>query len=455
MDALIRRLQEINVGALGVLVILFTALLAEGANSAVRASLMAAVLLVALMIGVAGAPRRDLASVLSANRLSILALLVFLAWAMAMTAPGLPLGLQSSPHWAPVANAPLSLSPFRTLEGAVALLGPAAAFLLGALVAPDPNARDWVGRWVVALTILYALIALYGFFSNDGHSGGRLDVGISSANAAATLFGVLTLVGAGLIVRGARGRLGQADQRHGLPASWSWAEFLVRTPLSLAAVLLATTCLLLTASRGGLIATGVAFILFVIAFASQRLKQTYARSSALVAPLLALVILFVVLFVRGGERTVERFALASEDFEGREMLAKAHWQAFLERPLIGHGLNTYHEINALAATPENWSSLRIAGSAHNIYVQVLEETGLIGFALFALMLATPLSRAFTRIAGGGSGLEWAAIALATSALVLLHGLVDFGLQVPALAALFAFLVGAAVGRAQRRVGHSV
>jgi hypothetical protein len=65
------------------------------------------------------------------------------------------------------------------------------------------------------------------------------------------------------------------------------------------------------------------------------------------------------------------------------------------------------------------------------------------------MLAPLMARALRRLARGEGGVEWAAAALAMSALLLLHGLVDFALQVPAIAAFYAFMLGACVGAPQR------
>jgi hypothetical protein len=75
-------------------------------------------------------------------------------------------------------------------------------------------------------------------------------------------------------------------------------------------------------------------------------------------------------------------------------------------------------------------------------VQLLEETGILGAGLFVLMLAPPLFSAFGAALLGRSGSHWAAAAFAAFALALLHGVVDFGLQVPAIAAFLSFCLGA-------------
>jgi O-antigen ligase len=124
------------------------------------------------------------------------------------------------------------------------------------------------------------------------------------------------------------------------------------------------------------------------------------------------------------------------------MLFETHWQAFLDRPWLGHGLGTFHAINAYYATPENWRAVLTVGAAHNVVLQSLEESGLIGFALLSVMVLMPVTRAFRAAITGRSGQAWSSLAVATTVLVYVHGMVDFGLNVPGIAALFAFMLGA-------------
>lgn len=451
MHALLRRLKDVNAPALAVLIVLFLALLLNGANSAAGAALLSITTLAALAVAAALAPRRALQGLVVANWVSITAALTFLVLALLSTLPGLGWPERTHTLWTMLGDGawPASISPYRTLEGAVAVMSVFASYALGALAAPDSKSRDWAGRWLVGFAIAYAFAGLYLFFANAGARGARLDVGVTSANAAAALFGVFSVIAAALLVRAGRGRLG-GDVETPLPSGWRWAGFAFKAPMSFAAMLLLFACLLLTASRGGLVATLAGFLLFAAAIATQSLKNASARGGVLLAPIAIFAAAFALLFARGGEDVMQRFALAAEDLEVRRALADAHWGFVMERPMLGHGLNTYHELNALAATPENWRALRAPGSTHNIFIQVLEETGVIGLGLWALMLATPLFRAISRIAGRRSGAEWAAAAFAATALLLLHGVVDFTLQVPAIAALYAFILGMTLGRAERR-----
>ncbi len=452
MSGVLQRLSRLNPIAALALLIIFPALLMGGANSASGGALLALALL-ACLLGVAiAAPRALLARTLGANGVTLCAALAFIGFGLVSTL-GVS-GETAHPLWAAfdLPTRAASLSPYRTIEGAASFVAPCAAFLLGALAAPDSRARDQLGRWTMLLAAIYCILALGLFLSAQARPGGRLDPAISSANAAATVFGFLMIIAMVMIVRAARGRLtsavgsetcsdaGRASSILGV------ARLVIAAPLSLATAMLAFAGLLLTASRGGLLAALIGAAVFALLMAPRALSSAQVRAGALLAPLIGLGALFAVLFMRGGDEVLRRFALTADDAEVRTMLAQAHWAAFTERPMLGHGLNAYHELNLLVQTEANWRALEGVGSAHNIFIQALEEGGYVGFGLLALIFAAPLVRAFATLFGRGGGAEWAAGAIAVSALALAHGSVDFGLQVPAVAALFAFLLGAGSAR---------
>lgn len=439
----LRGLDRFNPGAPIFLTIVLFALLAEGANDAARSALLSGALLAQLALAVMLASGRRLRGLLRANWISGAAGLALLAWAAVSAWPGGRFGALAHPDFAAfgLEQSAISLSPSRSLEGAVALLGPIAAYALGVLCGAGRSGRDSVGRWLAVLAIVYAMVALAMFMASQATLGGRLDVGIGSANAAATVFGLFALFALAMIVRAGAGKLDEG-RASALPARLRWARFALRAPLSFTALIIVTACILLTASRGGLVAIVTAVLIFAAALAARTLTRE-VRAGAFLLPFAALGAIALAFFFRGGALLRERFS--SLDGESRRLLMAEHWQAFLDRPLLGHGLNTFHEISARGSDPETWAQVRTAGSTHNIFIQGLEETGLIGACLFALMLGPPIVRALSRTLWGRSGAEWAAAAVAACVLCALHGVVDFGLQVPAISALFAFALGAFAG----------
>ena len=116
------------------------------------------------------------------------------------------------------------------------------------------------------------------------------------------------------------------------------------------------------------------------------------------------------------------------------------WPRF---PLLGAGFNAFGTAYLPYQTVEKaewW------GEAHNEYLQVLLDTGLVGLALFGALLAR-LAPAVARAARTGTpGLLLGAALLGMAA----HNVVDFNWQIPANAASFAALLGAAVRLDQAR-----
>jgi O-antigen ligase len=127
----------------------------------------------------------------------------------------------------------------------------------------------------------------------------------------------------------------------------------------------------------------------------------------------------------------------------------AHWKAFLAAPWLGYGLGSFDAINQLVTTSENYPSLWNIHATHNVYLQWLEEGGILAAlpmflcigALLLLMVrgARQRVRMTTLIRG-----------LAAASLVfVIQGASDFALQIPSISALFAAILGLGVGLSVR------
>jgi len=252
---------------------------------------------------------------------------------------------------------------------------------------------------------------------------------------------MLALSAMPLWMRGFNGRL-RAPGRV-LAGKFQTLQKLIVAPLSLAAFMFCIACVIMTASRGGILA-GLAGLIALASLLALSLRRANDGETAKAwRPALALGGVAAALVLFGGQFLFERFEKIGESSnQDRRTVIETHWDAFLERPVWGHGLNTFHAINEAGATPENWRATRVVGAAHNIFVQALEEGGLIGGGLLFGAYGALILHAFWRALNASSGREWAAAAFAASLLALLHGLVDFGLNVPAISALLCFMLGA-------------
>jgi O-antigen ligase len=170
--------------------------------------------------------------------------------------------------------------------------------------------------------------------------------------------------------------------------------------------------------------------------ASQRKIRLTVRSRDLVLATAALAIVAV-----ASVPTWTRVDELDSDATIRGQIFSTHWGAFLASPVFGHGLGSFNDINGQALTTDNYAVLWSIRAAHNVYIQWLEEAGVAGaLPMFALVAAIMLISVF-HVAKMRSGQTLARGLVASSVVVLLHGVTDYALQVPSIAAFWAFLLG--------------
>jgi O-antigen ligase len=118
-----------------------------------------------------------------------------------------------------------------------------------------------------------------------------------------------------------------------------------------------------------------------------------------------------------------------------------------DRPVLGWGLGTF-----LIAYPQyrSFSTDLVVNQAHNDYVQVLVETGILGFACVAWFIVN-LYRISLRNWRAHSRVATVSVlgALVGCTGILIHSLSDFNLHIPANAAMFFVLCGIASGGTER------
>ena len=150
-------------------------------------------------------------------------------------------------------------------------------------------------------------------------------------------------------------------------------------------LILAGTTILLTASRGATLATVVA--LAIIPLTQARLGGRQRVALVLTVLLLIGSVLFFV-----PETSWERLATVPTEFEqgtftGRTIIWKAGWEIFRAHPFVGIGANAFRVIvSRELAEPIRMGEADPAPPAHNTFLSVLVEQGVLGFAVFCGML---------------------------------------------------------------------
>ena len=284
----------------------------------------------------------------------------------------------------------------------------------------------------------------------------RLTATFPNPNHQALYFAICLFLALGLLVRPHRqdggpsvsARVNGGSRRHSWPL---WASVAL-----VGLVLVLATALTLTLSRGGIVSAlgGIVTLLVLLA-----VGRTRSRLPLLVISGLAAFIAYATWV--GMESMAVRFmGLAQEPFgDLRWPVWAATLRMAVEAPVLGVGLGGYQDAFT-RFRPEAVPVDKLVTFAHNDYLQLLAETGFVGFV--ALMWALIGLGAFvlTRFRGRRDSFVKGLAMGAFCALVVaaLHSLVDFGLHRPANALLVvavAALLPAIVTWHQHRTGESV
>ena len=205
--------------------------------------------------------------------------------------------------------------------------------------------------------------------------------------------------------------------------------------------------LFLSASRAGILS--FCFQLGLLAY------LVWARQSGRKQlPLATGVILLAGAFVvwLGVGPTWDRFArLWAQDFsqERRLMMLEDSWRIFLDHPGAGTGAGTLVTVYPQYASFDDG---RVVDHAHNDYLELLAETGIVGGLCALGFVVLLFRRALMNLQSDQSAFILAARtgALVACSGLLLHSLVDFNLHIPSNALLFALLACLATSSLERQ-----
>ncbi|MBK7391779.1 MAG: O-antigen ligase family protein [Chloracidobacterium sp.] len=231
-----------------------------------------------------------------------------------------------------------------------------------------------------------------------------------------------------------------------------------KRPLFMIALAVMSIAIILTSSRGGMIAsiTVITFVLtmnFVIRKRSARsdedktedrtLLQKAFTSTAIVGIILLLI--GSVVFLGGSDALVRGVTMGAGTDDVSNGRLHFWWVAikiFLDHPILGAGLDAF----GVAFTKhDTWHGIFRVEQAHNEYLQILAETGIVGFACIAAFIYLLFRKGLRTVANAGSGFrQHAAIgALAGCLGILVHSFVDFPLRTPSNGFFFLLLVAIA------------
>jgi O-antigen ligase len=356
-----------------------------------------------------------------------------------------PLPFGGDQAWRAVGERPIAaIYPLGVLIELTKLLGYASLFTLAAILAADlrravllARLLVWGGALFGAVCITLHMISPTDVFGwqKPFIAQNRLSGLFSSANTAATVFGLNGLLSAGALLRTLR-KLGPSD-----PIT-QVVDLVMTAPVEVVGFILSLDCLLLTGSRGGLMAFVLTFGMLLF-FPRPGGRRGASRSA------LFLMAAFGLVVVISGGLTFGRYLHAAVESDLRRQWAAATESLITAAPAQGFGLGSFPILFKAIASPANFVVTSWAGSAHNVYLQWLVEGGLMGFIPMAALIGFLFVESHLGIPDRGPAATWRPILACCILLVLIHSLVEYSLQEPSIAAFFAVILGLSHGFASQ------
>jgi len=209
-----------------------------------------------------------------------------------------------------------------------------------------------------------------------------------------------------------------------------------RPYLSGVGVVFSFTALLLSGSRGSVIAFAIALLLLgwgLNLLAKKEILMRYFFS--LTGAVLLTYFLTFIVQSSIGQMLIRPESFVSSSLEGRLIFWQVAVREFFAFPLTGVGAGNFHLPYHLFSPGGFWYSR----FTHNHYLQVLAEEGIFGLLIFLLFIFLVLRKLPALKTQNPSFLFWGAIS--ASCCFLLHCGIDFSWNMPAVTLLFFVLLG--------------
>ncbi len=285
---------------------------------------------------------------------------------------------------------PFSLNPYKSLLEILKLWPAVTLFFI---LIYTLNSRRQIRTMMGIIIGVAFLETLYGFAEFRSHliwgwenlyTGSRLCGTLINSNHLATLLTMAVLLGFGLFlsskpnqVQNSQGPGVWTNLRHKSRAEHIEPQF--RRFLLLFVLLLITVGLIFTGSRSGMTALVIGFAIMGMLIWGQRWRR---GNMAVIAVFLAAAVIYSL--VLGSAQSLARF----QDLEdsGRYYAFSASLQIFRQFPLLGSGLSTFADVFS------QYEPASLKGTyfvyAHSDWLQLLAESGALGFALVLIAFLT-------------------------------------------------------------------
>lgn len=378
------------------------------------------------------------------------AFMAVIGWAIFQMLPVTPVELHH-PLWAEAGRAlhqsvsgAISLSPGSGYTSLMRMVTYGAVFWLALQLGRDrQQARIFLDAFILAGT----MYAVYGIIMNfegfqkilwaDKKAVGCVTGTFVNRNNFATYMGMVLLCAVGAYVFRFREAAMAGRRGRDRLVAFLYAAF-VQGSFRIASILILSAALMLTASRAGVIFS-VSALMVLLASAAIIRSVRRGRTGPMTWILLAAL---VISMAATSGHFLDRISKTTLAHQRRMDVYELAWQAVRDAPWTGFGLGSFSRAFPLYADIENSQM----DKAHNDWLEMIFDLGWPAALLWFGVLASLAVRCLTGFFRRQRDNVYPLVAFCAALLVGLHGLVDFSLQIPAVAAGFAALLGVGVAQ---------
>ncbi len=337
----------------------------------------------------------------------------------------------------------ITTDPATAIERAIRLMAYAGIFWLSAQFGRDPaNARQIL--WCIAIIgIAYAMyglsvytagnktILMYEKWSNHGDLTSTF-VGRAAYGAYAGM-GLLTILA--LILH--------STSQAARSAAKKGQRLIEAIPPSIYCLvcgsIVVATALMLTRSRGAVMVTaiGAAVMLFIL------IGRTKNRRRSLIGITLLVFGAGISILEISGRGMLGRALHLAQQGSDRGPVHDLAWRMIETAPFTGHGLGSFSQLfYQFRDSTVPWFAPRY-DKVHSVYIELIVDLGYIGFGVLMLALLFIVFRLFISIKVRRRHSIFSVLGLGVTIMLGIQNTLDFTLQIPAIAATYAAILGVA------------
>jgi len=369
----------------------------------------------------------------------ILPSLLFLTvciWGWIQTTAGIFPDL-AHPVWAPFSAqiSTVAADPFAGRYAVMRLLTFGMLFYCLVLACEEVDTGALILRIIAVLTTVFAVFGLFAYTTGFNWVLGDLVNGKSVTSTFVNRNSFALFAAFGMLANIAAFVDETADRANDL---YDWLTgFFTTAWLFAFGFMICSGALFLTFSRAGIMAAVLGLIAFAVSWnVTKRAKVDW--------PMMAVCVVVVGLAALANASKVIERAFASSGEEGRFAVYPRVVDAIQDRPLIGHGIGSFHDafrpyIPESAAHGE-WTF------AHNTYLETFMELGAPAAILFYFALLLVVIRIYKGTRRRRANKVFSCFALGCTVAVAFHSIFDFSVQLPGNTALWVVILALGFSR---------